>query len=626
MLHVELGGAVLPDDLAVLLVEGWVDSSVNVPSAFQLTFSDNNGRVTAKYPQVKVGAKAVLSPFTDGRRGDPLLTGEITALEVDADPATGRHLVVRGYDPGHRLLRNRRVAGYPNMTASDIVRKLAGLNKLSLGKVDSTPTVYDLATQPNTTDWDFLARLAAQNDVRLSFDNKGKLEFAALPSASSAPSGGTSAVQSPYVLDFGHNNLHSRATVTAAGQVNKVSVRGWDMRTRQQLAAPRPAVASPDIVAGTTPAKLAAPFGKAELTETQTPYTTLSEVTHAAKALADDVTGSFAELEVAVTGNPALLPGKPVAVKNAGMPFDGKYTATGVRHVFASGEQFTTWLTVSGRQFRSLYGLASGGQDSAPPMPGVAIALVTNTKDPRRLGRVRLRFPWLSETYESDWCRIAQLGGTKGGGLILPDVNDEVLCAFDRGSLEHPYVLAGLYNGIDKPTREPNGIPSVDPTSGKVNYRALTARSGHTVELIEDGAGTRRNSGILLTTGNGRLTVQLNEARTTLTIDSKGDVTISGARKVDIESGGNLSLKAVGQLNLTAGLGVNIKAGAKFGVQAGGEASVNAGGALSLSAAGTAQINAVGTAGIKAAGPVTVTSAATVLLVAPAVLRNGIPF
>ncbi|MCZ0978408.1 hypothetical protein O1L60_01680 [Streptomyces diastatochromogenes] len=115
---------------------------------------------------------------------------------------------------------------------------------------------------------------------------------------------------------------------------------------------------------------MSAPFGAAELASTATPFTTQSEVARAATALADDVTGSFAEVEVAVTGNPALKPGQPVAVKGAGFPFEGRYTATGVRHVFASGRQFTSWLTVSGRQFRSLYGTASGGGEPAPPMPG----------------------------------------------------------------------------------------------------------------------------------------------------------------------------------------------------------------------------------------------------------------
>ncbi|WP_432128583.1 VgrG-related protein [Streptomyces sp. bgisy082] len=576
VLHVQLDGTPLPDPLAVRLTEGWVDASVNVPSAFQLTFADKDGTLTEKFAFLKVGAMAVLSPFTDGRLGEPMLTGEVTAVEVDAAPGHGRYLILRGYDPGHRLLRNRRVEGYPNMTASDIARKLAGLNRIPIGRVDATPTVYELATQPNITDWDFLSRLARENDVRLSLDPAGRLVFAALPPASAAPSDTTSAATSPYVLDFGANTLHSRVSVTAAGQVGRVDVRGWDPRTKQALTSPTPAVASRDIVSDITPAQLSAPFGAAELTSTGTPFTTQAEVTQAASALADDVTGSFAEVEVAVTGNPALKPGQPVAVKGAGFPFEGRYTATGVRHVFASGRQFTTWLTVSGRQFRSLYGTASGGGEPAPPMPGVAVALVTNTKDPLSLGRVRLRFPWLSATYESGWCRVAQLGGRGGGGLVLPEVDDEVLCAFDRGSLEHPYVLAGLYNGVDRHTPATDRVPAVDPTSGRVQWRALTSRTGHTVELREEGGRTRASHGIRLRTAKGGLSVELNEARTTLTIDSDGTVTITGARGVTVESGTDLKLSAVGRIELSAGRGVDIKAGAKFKVSALTQAVVNA--------------------------------------------------
>ncbi|MEU9293866.1 VgrG-related protein [Streptomyces sp. NPDC048266] len=576
VLHVQLDGTPLPDPLAVRLTEGWVDASVNVPSAFQLTFSDKDGTLTALFPFLKVGAMAVLSPFTDGKLGEPMLTGEVTAVEVDAAPGHGRYLIVRGYDPGHRLLRSRRVEGYPNMTASDIVRKLAALNRIPLGRVDATPTVYELATQPNITDWDFLSRLARENDVRLSLDPAGRLVFAALPAASSAPADTTPAAVSPYVLDFGSNTLQSRVSVTAAGQVGRVDVRGWDPRTKQALSSPTPAVASKEIVSDITPAQLSAPFGPAELAVTDTPFTTQSEVTQAAAALADDVTGSFAELEVAVTGNPALKPGQPVAVKGAGFPFEGRYTATGVRHVFASGRQFATWLTVSGRQFRSLYGTASGGGEAAPPMPGVAVALVTNTKDPLALGRVRLRFPWLSATYESGWCRVAQLGGRGGGGLVLPEVDDEVLCAFDRGSLEHPYVLAGLYNGVDRHTPATDRVAPVDPTSGRVQWRALTSRTGHTVELREEGGRTRGSHGIRLRTAKGGLSVELNEARTTLTIDSDGTVTITGARGVTVESGTDLTLSAKGRIKLDAGLGVDIKAGAKFKVSALTQAVVNA--------------------------------------------------
>ena len=99
----------------------------------------------------------VLAPVADGQGAQfPLLTGEVTGLESDYD-GTGSFTVVRGYDLGHRMLRQRRVAAYRNMTASDIARQLAGKDKVPIGSIQPTTTVYEFITQANITDWDFLA-------------------------------------------------------------------------------------------------------------------------------------------------------------------------------------------------------------------------------------------------------------------------------------------------------------------------------------------------------------------------------------------------------------------------------------------------------------------------------------
>ncbi|GAA0228398.1 VgrG-related protein [Cryptosporangium japonicum] len=613
VLAVEVDGAPLPDPLNALLLEGWVDTSVTVPAAFGLTFTDPYGTVLRDNRQLTVGAKVKLSAITDGTRSDPLLTGDITALEMDADTA-GRTLLVRGYDPGHRLVRVRRVAGYPNMTAADIVRKLAGQAGVRVGRIDPTPTVYDLATQPNLTDWDFLTRLARENDVRLYFDEDGALQFRELPKATSAPSDTTPSTQSPFVLEFGVNTQRSRVGLTASGQVKKVEVRGWDVKTKRALSAETPAGTSTDVQPDLTPAQLVAKFGNAGLVEASVPYTTQAQVQHASEALAHDVAGSSAELEVTVTGNPSLRPGQPVAVNGAGFPFEGRYTVTDARHVFASGRQYVTRVGVSGRQFRSLYGLTSGGADDAPNLPGVVIAQVSNVRDPLDMARVKVKFPWLSDTYESDWCRVAQFGGVRGGGLMLPDVDDEVLVAFDRGSLEHPYVLAGLYNGKDRPTKQSGGLEAVDGTSGRVNWRSVTTRAGHALELID--APTRAGRGVRLRTGDGSLSVHLDQSKTTVTIDSDGTVSISGTRAVKIRSAGDLDLSAARSVTISGGAAVNIRAGGRVGV--------NAGGAVMIDAAGAVNAKAVGPVSVQSAVNTSVT--ATTITLTGVTLRNGVPF
>jgi phage protein D len=520
---------------------------------------------------------------------------------------------VRGYDAGHRLLRNRRVEGYPKATAADIVRQLARKSSVQLGTIDSTRTVYELATQPNITDWDFLTRLAVENDVYLYVDRAGKLQFTKRRAASGAPADTTSAERNNFVLEFGKNMLSCRAGVTSAGQVNTVTARGWDVQTKRPLVGDAPATRTDSAQIDVTPGELANKFGRAELVDAEFPYTTQAQVQQTAKALADDVASSFAELEVSVTGTPELEPGVPVALNGGGRPFEGKYTVTSTRHVFTTGRPYTTWVTVTGRQVRTLYGLVSGGTSDAPVFPGVVNALVTNIKDPTKKGRVKLKFPWLSDTYESDWCRVAQFGGVRGGGLMLPEVDDEVLVAFDRGSLEHPYVLAGLYNGRDEQTADPDRLDPVDATLGRVNWRSMASRTGHIIELLD--ARTRSKSGIRMKTANGGLTIYMDQTGSEITVNSNGSVSIRGNRNVDIDAGANLSLSALGSVDIRAGTAVNLRAG----------------GAVTLTAGGTLSTSSVGLTSIKSLGPISLTAVTTATIQAPTVpvigvlLRNGLP-
>ena len=121
---VTVDGTPLPDDIKPLLVNGFVDDSTNAPDMFVLRFSDDGGTVLAK-AKFKIGAKVELSLQSTAPGGHTvLLKGEVTTLEVEVGEK-GVHTVVRGLDASHRLFRGTRAEAYVNMTASDIVSKVA---------------------------------------------------------------------------------------------------------------------------------------------------------------------------------------------------------------------------------------------------------------------------------------------------------------------------------------------------------------------------------------------------------------------------------------------------------------------------------------------------------------------
>ncbi|MGH3991279.1 MAG: VgrG-related protein, partial [Pseudonocardiaceae bacterium] len=467
-LVVEVEGAPLRPEIAVALTYAYVDDSRVLPDAFMLRFRDP-GRNVLEKTGIKIGTKVGLKAQAgDSPTPEPLLSGEVTALSVDID-TTGTITEVRGYDHSHRLFRGRRVAAYANMSISDVVRKVAQRAELPIGTVDSlgAPSADSEIAQDNVSDWDFLQRLADITGAELAVID-GKLSFQLPAESSAAPGAGARARQDPLVLEAGQNVTAVRAAVSSAEQVGQVEVRGWDYLAKQAVTANAPAKTSSAQLAGLTPQDLAQKFGNGTFLATDLPHRTQAAAKSAAEALAAQIAGAFAEIEGVAKGNPKLRAGNSVSLSGVGTPFEGKYTLSTTRHLFSEDAGYTTLFAVSGRQERSLYGLTHGGHErnGTRAVSGLAPALVTDVRDPRKLGRVKVKFPWLADDYASGWARTVQIGaGSNRGAMILPEVGDEVLVGFEQGDFDNPYVLGGLYNGKDAPATSPYEL--VDGNSGQ---------------------------------------------------------------------------------------------------------------------------------------------------------------
>ncbi|MFJ7496299.1 VgrG-related protein [Streptomyces sp. NPDC097727] len=606
-LVVEFGGRPLPPKFVNTLVEGYVDDSRTLPDLFLLRFRDPD-RVLLEQTGLKIGSEARLLARAGGDTAPkPLLKGVVTALEVELDE-TGTFTVVRGLDESHRLFRGRRVASYQNMTLADICAQVAQRAGLKPGTVDVAGPVLEHIAQPNVTDWEFVRDLAEEAGAQ-AYVLDGQLHITRPAEASGAPDGSARADRNPLVLEMGSNLLRCRAGVSSAEQVSEVEVRGWDIKTKQPLVGRAPAGKSATLELGVSAAEVSAPFGEARFVVTDTAYGAQAQVDQAAKALAERIAGSFAELEAVIRGNPEVRAGSAVALNAVGAPFEGRYTVTSSRHVFDPVRGYETWLTVSGQQERSLFGLTGGG-----PGPGGAGAgagggsrcvglvsgTVTDTHDPEGSGRVKVRFPWLSDEYASDWARTAQSGGTSGGEAFIPEIGDEVLVGFEHGHLDRPYVLAGLYNGKDRPSQgsggpggdaggasgpgaaaapsagaPPAGSPAatpapggelVDPTTGAVNRRSVASKSGNQLELLDGANGPQ---GVRLLTGDGKLKIDLDRRGTVIVINSDGSVNIEAKQQVSIKAargvaldGGQGALELSGDsVTLTSRSGVRVDGG-----------------------------------------------------------------
>jgi uncharacterized protein involved in type VI secretion and phage assembly len=596
-LVIKVNGSPLPEDVEALLADAFVDDSSTVANLFFLRFSDPEA-IVVKKGGFSIGCAIDILVQGSGPGGpQELISGEVTALEVEVS-AEGMQTVVRGLDISHRLHRGRRIVAYLNQKSGDIVRVVAQRAAVPVGAIDDVGPVLEHVAQENVSDWEFLCRLAAEVGAVVSVSD-GKLTFTTPTPSTEAPGASASARNEPLVLERGVNLVSLRATVTSAGQVSEVEVRGWDIQQKRALVAVTPARTRSADLGSVTPASLARLVGSPRHTVPATYLGTQAQCAMAATSLAEQLAGGFAELEGVARGNVALKAGAAVALTGVGEPFSGRYTVSATRHEFTADAGYLTSFTVSNRSERSFFGVAAGtsGSSSVNGIEGIMPAIVTDIKDPEERGRVRVSFPGLSDDYVSGWARTLQLGAGNGHGLdVLPEVNDEVLVAFGQGSFQEPFVLGGLYNGKDLP-----GTPwsdHVQSTDGRVKRRSLTSRTGMVIEMLESPDGERIN----VSTNAGKQRVSLLQ-RTDAGIEivSEGPVTVTAKKEASVtalndvtvtSTSGNLameatkvSIKARADLELS---GVNVKVNGSAAAEvAGGNVKV-AGSAMAELSGGVA--------------------------------------
>jgi phage protein D/phage baseplate assembly protein gpV len=585
-LFIRVDGTDIPSGAMADLVEVTVESNAHLPDMCTLQFHDEDLQ-KVEGDQFSLGKELEISAQPEGGGSSQVLfKGEITALEPEFAEGTHASLIVRGYDRSHRLHRGTHTKTYVQVTDSDLANRIATDAGLR-AQVDATTEVYDHVFQHNQSHMEFLTGRARRIGYEFYIEDR-TLHFC-------QPSSDGDALE----LEWGQKMISFHPSMTLIEQVDELTVKGWDPKNRQVITgqATRGA-AEPNINQTQTGAQTASSaFDSASRVVVDCDVHSQADADSVAQAILDTISGAYLEAEGVCYGEPSLRAGKAVRLRSLGSRFSGTYLVSSATHIYRAGEGYRTTFSIHGRRADTLLSLLESAVKEDHEWGGLVVGIVTNNQDPDGWGRVKVKFPWLSEDEESHWARVLGLGaGAERGFYCLPEVDDEVLVAFENGNFNRPFILGGLWNGQDKP-------PSANDEAlenSNVRQRMFKTRGGHMLLFIdgkEEGVVLETKGQHRLTLGDEKKAIILETADGhTLTLDDQGKKVVletSGGHKLTLddstsemsmESSANLAIKSGGNLTLEATGTLELK-GTAFSLSADANGEVKSGGTLQVQGA-----------------------------------------
>ncbi len=564
---VRFQGRELDDDLERALRSLRVELSVRRPGVAELVYEDPDRGLFSKLPFGVADHLEILLPGPNNELTS-VFVGEVTGLGVQ-DSVGLSEVHVEAHDARHRFALSSRVEAHLKTSHLAIVRSIASAHGLKL-ETTLTETEEPWILQRGT-DYAFLNEVASTYGADWYVDGE---VLHLVPERDDRPV--------PVSYETG---VLRRFTVHHAAEdaVSEVEVRGWDPDLQQAIvgvaeAAPKAShlrSAAPFVAAGFRTATGA--WGR-KVRISSIPVRTQAEAERIAEALAARWSAAGLSSEGEAFSSPQIRPGGKVEIEGVAGPLTGTYLVTEVVHEFGGEEEVVTrFSTHTELPFHD--GLAAGGPDGWTGAQGIAIGIVTNIDDLDGLGRVKVKLPTLGDQIESAWARVLVLGaggGDQGArGLdVRPELNDEVLVAFEHGDPRFPVVLGGVYSAKHKPYE--SSRKTVD--AGLVRARTLRTRNGHRLVMSdEDGSDDQMFISLLLADDETKLevrqdgiTVEAAEGTPLKLVSGKGSITLTD--KGDIElAGEDITIKANGKLNLDSrelsakgSTGASIDGGSKF--------------------------------------------------------------
>lgn len=174
---------------------------------------------------------------------------------------------------------------------------------------------------------------------------------------------------------------------------------------------------------------------------------------------------------------------------------------------------------------------------AGPRWFGLYPAIVTDLVDPDAKGRVQVKFPSFGAAGESvrAWATLITPYADDDQGLeILPEVDSQVMIAFEAGDPSRPYIVGACWNGR-------RALPESAQSAN--NLRTLKTRSGSLLQFDD-------------TEGAAKVTVSMASGHQIVLDDAAQELTVQHS------NGSKIVMNIAGQITITANATVEVNASA----------------------------------------------------------------
>jgi phage protein D len=276
-----------------------------------------------------------------------MVVGQIATLSPKFPENGSPTIHVTGLD-GMLKLRDRKpkegeTKRYQSVADYQIAQAVAARNELA-SFVTEEGEVHDIVIQKNQDDAQFLKERAARSDrdVFILADPDTGKDVLHFVKPLDGREGGPKRV---YVFQWGKSLINFNPTLTISGQVNKVTVRGWDDRAKQAIVY----TSTPDDLPGASgggtsgPAAAGAMLGGKQEMVVDAPVSSEQEARDLAISLLRERAYEFITGTGQVIGLADLRPGVNVELEDLGKRFSGTYYVKKVEHFFNNSGYLTTF-------------------------------------------------------------------------------------------------------------------------------------------------------------------------------------------------------------------------------------------------------------------------------------------